>query len=173
MKTEQLTLYTIDELSADVQERVIEKYRENNEYDFLEEDLRERLDIKLENSEIKTISGLSLRYSLGCCQGDGLSFTGVFEYKDFTFRITENYSYGSYCHKYSININIDYEEVGDLADDVARVTEKKFREIILNICDELEKEGYAYIEEEDNEENVKQHFRDIANYFLESGEIWE
>ena len=73
MKEITIKAYTFEELSKDVQERLIEKYRQYDDYSYdLEYFLTERL---------RELTGLSfdLEYSLCYCQGDGLRFTGRIE----------------------------------------------------------------------------------------------
>lgn len=73
MKEITIKAYTFEELSEDVQERLIEKYRQYDDYSYdLEHYLNERL---------KELTGLSfdLAYSLNNMQADGLRFTGRIE----------------------------------------------------------------------------------------------
>ena len=81
MEQRTINIYTFDELSDDIKEKVLNKFREQNDYHFLEENLKEELNDKLQAKNITETGETSLRYSLGNSQGDGLSFIGDFEFR--------------------------------------------------------------------------------------------
>ena len=72
METRTYNVYKFNELTKEAKENAINKWYEDEEYPFLEEDLRQ----ELENIDtLKLFSDVKLQYSLSCCQGDGLSFS--------------------------------------------------------------------------------------------------
>ena len=128
MKNVTVSVYEFKELSKDVQDKVIQRYREKVA-DLLTEDLENIMQQEF-NNYINYL-GFELAYSLNSCQGDGVSFTGNVEGKEELFtlaglvydnKIPKNilrlikcdavykvdfvrYNY-SYVHKYTVQINI-------------------------------------------------------------------
>ena len=64
--------------------------------------------------------------------------------------------------------NFDYSRI---TEELREITEKEFKEIYFKICDELEKEGYNFIEYEDSEEAIKETIEANEYKFRENGEI--
>ena len=174
MELKQIEVYDFEELSDEVREKVLNKFRENNEYDFLDENLNEELNILLKEAEIKPTGEISLRYSLSCCQGDGLSFIGDFKFKDIDFEISLGHLSNHYAHSNTTDINTadEYDDSDDITEEIREIREKEFREIYFKICDELEKSGYNYIEAEDSDENLKENIKVNEYKFLVNGEIF-
>lgn len=73
MRNVNVNVYEFDDLSKDVQEGVIERYRDKLA-DLLDEDLEDIMNREL-NRYTDNLD-FELRYSLNCCQGDGVSFDG-------------------------------------------------------------------------------------------------
>ena len=78
MRNVNVNVYEFDELSKDVQDEIIARYRDRLS-DFLEGDLKSIMNIEFHN-HVNLYFVLS--YSLNCCQGDGVSFTGSVEDKE-------------------------------------------------------------------------------------------
>ena len=79
MRNVNVNVYEFDELSKDVQDEIIARYR-----DRLVNVLNDDLGVIM-NSELNNYTdnlNFELRYSLNCCQGDGVSFTGSVEGKE-------------------------------------------------------------------------------------------
>ena len=173
MKTKQIQVYEFKELKPKVREIVIEKFRENNDYPFLHDLLTDRLQELLKKNKIK--GEFKLLYSLSYCKGDGLCFTGRFDFKDFSFTI--NHNNNMYYHKHSTDIfvNEDFYEEDELKEivqeKIRQEREEEFKGIYYKICDTLEKEGYDYIEEENSEKNIKELIKINEYTFRENGEI--
>ena len=165
MKEVKIKVYTIKELNETAKEKALNLLREDNSYDFLSEDLEERLRELLKDNKIK-VDYLQIYYSLSYSQGDGVCFVGNFEYKDYLVFIKH---IGRYNHKNSVEIDIlDSESEEVMEDDIC----EEFKEIFDDICDQLEKIGYNYIEYVDSEENLID-MCEINEYtFLENGEMF-
>ena len=165
MIKKEINLYEFEELSPEVQEKVIDDFRDNNDFDFLEDVLRGRLNDVLNENHIK-INDLTLRYSLSYNQGDGFSFIGDFVYKNNCVTIRKGHLANFYCHSGTNDI-----EILDKNDEENEELEKEFSELYVNICKELEKYGYEVIEDENNEETIKERIKDNDYYFREDGTI--
>ncbi len=68
METKTINLYEFKELGKNIQEKVLNEFRERNEHYFLNDFLKESLNNELENNNIKVIGDLELFYSLSYCQ---------------------------------------------------------------------------------------------------------
>lgn len=146
-------IYTFDELSESVQKKLIEKEIENNvEFycqDFLFEDMREKA-IELLKKNFKDAAKYEdLFYSLSYCQGDGAVIEFYLNYKGKELEIKHNG--GHYYHARSFLINGEIEEK----------QEKALFEKIVAINEELENEGYKYIDAARNEEYAREN---LANW---------
>ena len=170
-----IKVYEYNDLNEKAKEKALNWFIENNEYTYLKEDLIEELKHVLGKNKIGFDESLKIYYSFSYSQGDGFCFEGDFEYKDYQINIKHN---GHYYHKNSVNIEMINEAGESVEEDIENFTEmsntnEEFEIIFNDICDELEKIGYSYIESENSEEN----FRDwsIANdyKFLEDGSFWK
>lgn len=79
MRNVNVNVYEFDDLSKDVQDEVINRYRDKLA-DLLDEDLEDIMNRELNNYADNL--DFELRYSLNCCQGDGVSFDGIIEGKE-------------------------------------------------------------------------------------------
>ena len=82
MRSVSVDVYNFDELPVSVQAKVIDRYR-NELSDLLADDLKEVMSMELNNHTHSL--NFELAYSLNCCQGDGVSFTGSVEGKEELF----------------------------------------------------------------------------------------
>ena len=175
MKQKLINVYKFNELKKDVKEKVLNSFRENNDYSFLNDTLIYKLGELLKKYKIEAVD-LNLMYSLGYCQGDGLSFTGTYKWKEHTIFISRS---GNYYHKHSTDIyfkelgeEYDEDELTELVNEkIVETREKEFKEIYYKICDEIEKEGYKEIEDEDSEETIKEIIKMNGYTFRETGEM--
>lgn len=182
MEIKQIQVFNFEELSDDTKEKILNKFREQNEYHFLKENLKEELSDKLKAKNIKETGETILRYSLSCSQGDGLSFIGDFEFKGLNFCLELGNLSNHYSHSHTIDIiaeTDDYEENGDITDEINTLKEmendkieKEFKRLFFKICDQLEKSGYNFIESEDSEENIKENIKANDYKFLVNGDIF-
>lgn len=177
MRTIRTKIYKFEELSEDAQQTAIDKFRNNLEIylDFFNEDAKEQIEKAGFYDDIK------LQYSLSCCQGDGLSFSCkriewktieplftevlgqgkektaklIFEYCSFICKGND----GRYCFasKNDIdftfeNYNREYQNIKEVVGNVLTKIENKY----LELCKQLEKQGYSEIEYQQSDEVVKE-----------------
>ena len=178
MKEITIKAYTFEELSEDVQERLIEKFRQYDDYSYdLESYMRER---------IKELTGLSfdLEYSLCYRQGDGLRFTGQIEWDEIKHlpfahlvkdtRVTIISINPSYCWhtSYTVDVDIDAREdwsYQEYTDDEYEELREAVEEWYNGIRDTLEEEGYKYIEELESDEYIRQCLIDNEDLYMADG----
>ena len=84
MRNINISVYKFNELSKDTQDKVIKRYRDEltdllNQY--LEGIMYQEFNNYTDNLDFR------LAYSLDCCQGDGVSFTGSAESKEELFTL--------------------------------------------------------------------------------------
>lgn len=170
MRIEEVKIYKFEELVKDVQEKVIEKWYEKEDYPFLYGELKEQLKCNEENI---FENDFDLIYSLSYCQGDGLSIEGVINFekalkllfpkmkkkeKQFYLDNINVYSSGNngpycYCSKYDIKTG-DFYYRGELSEKLFDKKIAYFEDEILpaiqkhylKLCKNLEKTGYSIIE---------------------------
>lgn len=189
MRDVDVTVYGFDELSKDVQDGVIRRYR-----DMLACPLDEVLGGIMHQKLNNYVDNLDfeLSYSLNCCQGDGVSFTGSAEGKEELFTLA-SLVYGNkvpkniirlikwdiiykvdfvrnsyrYVHKYTVQTNIieNYNMDKDYCYINRAITEfkKAINRWYSQVCDNLEKTGYDTIENLYSDDNIKD--------FIESNEF--
>jgi hypothetical protein len=168
-ETRQHNVYKFDELKKETQEKVINRFREQNEIEFLEESLTDYMFQLLEEHNLKPLNDdAKLYYSLTYCQGDGVCFVGRFN-SPLNYLIVINHK-GNYYHKRSVEISIMDETGEELQDEkVFNI----FKNLYEEICDKIEKQGYAIIENENSEETIKENIELNDYEFLENGEVYK
>lgn len=199
MRNVNVNVYEFDDLSKDVQDKVIEHYRDKLA-DLLNEDLEDIMNREL-NNYVDNLD-FELRYSLNCCQGDGVSFDGIVEGKEelltlaslvYDNKIPKNiirlikwgiiyevdftrYSH-HYVHKYSVQINIidNYNTNKDYCRINRAITEfeNAINEWYLQVCDNLEKIGYDTIEILYGDDNIKCYIDENSLEFYEDGDVYK
>ncbi len=162
MKTKTINLYTFDELSSVVQDKVIAKFRNENEHDFLGEYMLDMLDQNIKDYGITAIDR-HVGYMLTNCQGDGAMFYGRYSWKDYTITIKQT---GRYTHSHSkiiemVNTDTDVDAPEDAY--------KAFEAIYQTVCRELERAGYAAIDAENSEESIVEMIKDNEYTFRDNG----
>lgn len=163
MKTIETKVYTIDELSDKAKEKAREWYKSGDDMPFLSEYLSEKLAELLKENGITYRDIPKVFYSLSYCQGDGAMFEGVVFWGDYTAKIKQS---GHYYHYNSKAIDL---LISDGYDEAPDDKQKEFNEIYIDICRTLEKAGYAYIDDENSNENVDENIRANEYTFTESG----
>ena len=190
-----VNVYEFDELSKDVQEDVIERYRARLA-DLLDEDLEDIMNRELNNYTDNLDFVLS--YSLNCCQGDGVSFTGSVEGKEelltlaslvydnkipknilrlinwnIIYKIDFARSNYHYVHKYSVQINIidNYNTNKDYCHINRAITEfeKAINKWYSQVCDTMEKFGYDTTENLYSDDNIKSYIEETECEFFIDG----
>ena len=144
-----------------------------DDFCFLEEDLRSRITEKLQEKGYKA-EDIKLYYSLSYSQGDGLCFIGNVETPTAIFKITHS---NRYFHEYSTDISItqlkikeDFVYFEDLTNKQRERAEKiqaSFIEEYRQLCKETAKIGYSIIEETQKDNVLRRGFND----FLELNDI--
>ena len=181
MRNINISVYKFNELSKDVQDKVIKRYRDELA-DLLTDDVGDIMYQEFNNYTDNL--DFKLAYSLNSCQGDGVSFDGTVKDKDelltlallvYNNRVPKNIlrlierdiiysvefarnSY-SYVHKYTVTISIidNYNTNKDYCRISRAMTEfeKAINKWYLNICDDLEKFGYITIDNMYSDDNIK------------------
>ena len=173
MEIKKIKVYSFEELSKEAKEKVLNDFRENNEYHFLEEYLKDFLKERLKEVKIKEVGETKLYYSLSYSQGDGCCFIGLFEWKNYNIKITHNFRY---YHSKSVDFEITQD---NLINDVGVKEEadeeiyKEFKKLYENVCYEVEKTGYNFIEAENSEETIKENIEANEYLFYSNGEIYK
>ena len=196
MRKVSANVYKFDELSVSVQTKVIDRYRDRLS-DLLNDDLKGDMNWKLNNYT----GGLDfeLAYSLNCCQGDGVSFTGSVDRKE-DLLVLASLVYGGdkiprnisrlincdiiykvefarcnyrYTHGYTVQTNIieNYNTAKDYGHISKAMTEFKtaINKWRLKTCDILEKEGYEVIDNLYSDNNIKNYIAENDCEFFSDG----
>ena len=199
MRNVDVTVYEFDDLSKAVQDEVISRYR-NKLADLLDEDLEDIMNREL-NRYTDNLD-FELRYSLNCCQGDGVSFDGSVEGKEellvlaslvYDNKIPNNISRlinweiiynvefvrvnSNYVHKYTVTptISDNYNMGKDYCHISKAMTEfeNAINEWYLQVCDNLEKIGYDTIEILYGDDNIKCYIDENSLEFYEDGDDYK
>jgi len=187
MRTETIKVYSYDELKPDIQEKVRDEFRKDYDFTFENEYLKERFEEVAEN---EGFSKATFLWSLGNCQGDGVSFEckeinlNIFlkrqnlltRYKwllkkNVVFSVTRSGHH--YCHKYMVDV--DYETYDDLTEKQEAKSEEliKLMEKAKNdICNRCEKIGYEAYEYRLSDKSIEEEIRANEYGFLADGNLW-
>ena len=176
MRQETVNIYKYDELSDKAKRKVLERYREHNDFLFLSNDLKEELNTLLEEHKIEVQQNLQLYYSLSYSQGDGCCFVGDFIWNNYRISIKHDNSC-RYYHNQSVDININSKfnsngEDVEISSDEENVAYNEFKNIYKEICDKLEDSGYAIIDNENSEEYIKDSIEANEEEFYDNGDIF-
>lgn len=152
-------LYHFADLSDGAKEKAREWYRDGNDYHFLEEYLLEIVREEMQTQGYEIDGKIDLRYSLSCCQGDGVSFSCTFKLGSNTY---EAYTFDNhYVHENTMRVkHIDKD--GNESD------MEMLTEYLRKIARKAEKAGYKFIESEDSDENVDENI--VANEYTFTSE---
>ena len=159
MITKTIQLYTIDELAPAVRDKVLAKFRVDDECEYLPDDLRYKAEELIKEAGIKGDLG-RIYYSLSWSQGDGVMFEGSFEWEGYSVVIRHS---GRYYHEYSKT----FEWVGDVEPTEAK--EREFDLIYVRICGELTRYGYDVIDTAQSDENLIDMIKANDYYFTDKG----
>jgi len=189
MRTIKTNLYEFHELSKVAQETAIEKQRNNDVFlDFFNDDCIEQIIA----SGFK--GNVNLEYSLSYSQGDGLSFScdyfdnlnalfveilGTEKQKTIdciinscSFKNKGNNSRYCYANRNDVNFELDnyYVKSSTNLENLISQVETKLRDLYINLCKELEKQGYKDIEYQNSDECIIDFFNSNEIEFYENGE---
>ena len=195
MRNVNVGVYEFDDLSKDVQESVIERYKDKLAY-LLNEDLEDIMYREL-NNYVDNLD-FELRYSLNCCQGDGVSFDGSVEGKeelitlaslvygnkipknilqlikwDIIYKVDFARDSYRYVHKYTViptiienyRMDKDYCHILKAIDEF----ENAINEWYLQTCDTMEKFGYDTKENLYSDDNIKSYIEENECEFFIDG----
>jgi len=184
MRTIRTKVYLFNELSKNAQQNAIEKFRNNQEVflDFFNEYAKEQIEKSGFYDDVK------LQYSLSYCQGDGLSFScnhfdseklkSIFKdilgegkektieliYNDCNFVCTANN--GNYCFASKNDVDFTFENYKSEYENINELVGKvlsKIESLYMDLCKDLENQGYKEIEYQQSDEAVKETI--IANEY--------
>jgi len=152
-----------------------------DEFMFLEENLKDILEEKLKEKKLKFSDDLKVYFSLSYCQGDGFCFVGTIETEKATFKIEHM---GNYYHENSKEISLNYliekgediypDEFNNRQEKKAEKLTDEFNELYINICKELKKIGYSIIEAQEEENILRIGLRDFLDQNNIGGvELWD
>lgn len=193
MQIKQIKVYSFSELSEEAQEKAIEterdyKYQSCDMLYFFQEDVDQQL-------KEKYWDDIKLAYSLSCCQGDGLSFSGELnlkafldnvysvklpEYKkwalnEYIYPVYSTGNTGHYCYANKNQIEYDYncydkgyQKIEKLWQDVL----EEIKEYYVTLCKEFEKQGYNEIEYQLSDECIKEELENNNIEYTEDGRIF-
>lgn len=195
MRNVNVSVYKFSELSKDIQNKVIQRYRDEL-YDLLNGVLDGIMHREFNNYTDNL--GFELAYSLDSCQGDGVSFEGTVKDKDelrtlarlvynnsvpkniirlierdviYSVEFTRN-SY-SYVHKYTVTITIiDNYNIDDGYCHISKAIagfENAINEWYLQTCNNLEQTGYDTIEKIYSDSNITGFIESNEREFLIDG----
>jgi hypothetical protein len=170
MRTIRTKVYQFSELSEQAKKVAIEK--ERDDYWKYGEPLFMFEDYCKERAKEQGFNECTFRWSLSYCQGDGLSFTCTdFDTDKFipesipdekkllrrvlksnlNFTVKQNNGHYAYASKSDCDLildtNKDYSNIEAIVDTMRTKLENKY----MNLCKELEKEGYSWIESENED----------------------
>lgn len=179
-------VYPFKELGKEAKEYAIAKHYEYEDFPFLEDDLNESL------SEFKYWEDTKLQYSLSCCQGDGLSFSGTLNLekwisekmpdlkhketlKEYIYNIFSkgNTGHYSFASKNDIDWECNYShgKTHKRLDKEAERIVSAVREDYMTICRKLEKEGYAILEYRMTHEEFEDYAEVNGYEYTENGKL--
>ena len=198
--TKTYELYEFKELEQEIKDKSIEKQAEQ-EYDFFCDNILYNEMLFLTEEKIKNnFNGafdINIYYDLSYCQGSGtcsefkISLAdlqkkyNIFTKKDIKSIIEDSgdledilmiikHSDNFYCHARSFVIEYsDFLYYNDLLLDIFEELEKKVKIDVIRINEDIEKEGYLILENDDYfKDMAKQFFEDNENLYLKNGEIF-
>ena len=159
--TKTIKVYDFEELSQEAKDKARESFNQDEDYPFLQDDLREYIHEELTERGY-THDELTPMYSLSYCQGDGLMFEGVVYDKDGnSYEIKQS---GHYYHEKSYNMVV-LDEEGERLDS----HEHKFEAIYEKICKVVRDKGYEYIEHMQSEDSFVEMCEANEYNFLSNG----
>ena len=195
MRNVNVNVYEFDDLSKDVQESVIERYKDKLAY-LLNDDLKDIMKMEF-NNHMHNLN-FELAYSLNCCQGDGVSFTGSVEGKeellefanivydnkvpkniirlikwDIIYKVDFVRNSYHYVHKYTVapaiidnyNISNSYCHINKAITEF----EKSINKWYSQVCDTMEKFGYDTKENLYSDDNIKSYIEENECEFFIDG----
>lgn len=156
------TLYKFEELAKEVQEKVLKNFRDDDECEYLPQDMQYKIEELLKENSIT--GDARVFYSLSYCQGDGAMFEGYFQWKGYNVNIKHA---GRYYHYNSKDITITDDEGNDIDGQIY----EEFNDLYVSICKELARYGYDCIETHNSDENLTDMIQANDYLFTDKGVI--
>ena len=190
MKTIEIELYKFIELSENAKNLAIENERNKEiEFDWFSDFCHEQI------SENGFKGNIKLQYSLSYSQGDGLSFScDYFDNLNALFieilgtekqktidTILNNISFkcdgnnGRYCYASKNDISLeldDYKGNNCLIHEIVSKVESKLKDLYIDLCNQLEKQGYDDIDYQYSDEYITETLTENDYYFTIDGKIY-
>jgi hypothetical protein len=193
MKTIEIQLYKFDELSEAAKQTAIEKERNSEDYFFMEffkDDAMEKI------NEAGFKGNVKLQYGLSYSQGDGLSFSCQYFDKmndlftevlgpgkqktidclinNISFDLKANNGHYCYASKSDIDLELDnyYVKSQNNIDLVINKVREKLEDLYIDLCRELEKQGYSEIEFQNSDECISENLINNDYDFTENGKMY-
>ena len=188
--------YRFSELSEEAKKHALQYWRDKGfdvEVPFSDNDGHEEL------TKEKGFTGIKLQYSLGNCQGDGLSFSADYEH-DFKLKLVNKYlgpgkektaalladylivhvkgntgNHYCYASRSDVEVEVDYggltqANVYDKLMELSENIQSDIADDYMDLCKQLEKEGYEHYEHLDSDEYLGEFFEINDYLFYEAGE---
>jgi hypothetical protein len=165
VQTDTYNVYEFKELSKEAQEEALEYFRQSEHFDFLADDMAEKLDDLLKQYKLKYDEMPKTYFSLSYCQGDGAMFEGTVYYKSYTVDITHS---GNYYHYNSKQIDMYSTKTSKGA---SGKVFNEFNELYVDLCIKLERYGYDVMESTLEDSNLVDIIEANEYEFLESGKL--
>jgi len=173
MKDYTVRRYSFQELEGKEREKAIEEMRQSLYEVISESDLTEYLTDETMEALGGESEGIRVAYSLSYCQGDGVAIYGTIKREDApdlswpegaTYVELARNEWGiHYSHWNSFNVDV-YDEEDEVIED-KRIIETQLRDL----CRELERKGYKYIEGCSTEEVAIEQLEDAGDVFTIEG----
>lgn len=163
--TKTFNIYNFNELSKEIQKKVIEREKENIRELEIEDFLKDEMEFYAEQLLSENFGDKAIfknvYYDLSYCQGSGAMIEFDLNYCGKDVEIRHN----PYCHYY-------HENSFEVIENDKELTKKQYetlKEKIYNINKELAKLGYEFIEEDRTSQAIEQ-LKDCM--FYENGNIY-
>lgn len=164
-----VTVYEFQELEPKAKERAKQDWYDLEDYPMLSDDLTEFVKEKLTQNQVIANDGPDLQYSLSYSQGDGLMFTGQFQYKDINIKVSH---FGHYSHSNSASFDFTNDGGDDIeGDDAYTATIEEFKSLYKTICKEAKKAGYEEIDYRMDDNEFAEHCEANGYNFYENGKM--
>jgi len=194
MRTIELTLYKFDELSEEAKQTAIKNERDseyNVDLSMFKSSATEQIE------ELGFYDDIELKYSLSYSQGDGLSFsckcinvsvilsffaevlgankekTAKLLIENCSFVNIGNMRHDCYASRNDIEYNFDeWRSLANIENIISQV-ETKIIDLYMNLCKDLEKQGYKEIEYQRSDEYISEHLISNDYDFTIDGLIYQ
>lgn len=162
--TTEHTVYTFEELTPEVQKKVISDFQQNEDFYWLEDIMQEQLQELLKKYNFKS-ENAKVYFDLSHCQGAGAMFEGKVFWKSYTIDVKQS---GHYYHYNSKTLDIYSTKTDKQASDAIY---NEFDSIYIDLCRDLERFGYKTIEATLEDSNIIECIQEGKYEFYADGKI--